>query len=93
MIEINEEAFEAENAVFEAKCATARSRGQRLFASIRPSSKYTHQAAPNETFPVVIVPGGEYVVRGGPGGQYRLKDVNLFAVFDDPAKLIQITFE
>lgn len=67
--------------------------GQQLLARIRPSSKYHGQGSEGELFAVCIGPGSEYVVLGGPGGQYRLKDVDLFAVFDAAKSPIQITFE
>ncbi len=56
-----------------------------LYAKIKRSSKYYGQTEPNQLFPVYIVatPGrGEYIVQGGPGGQYRLADVNLFIIHD-----------
>ena len=65
-------------------------RGQQLFAKIKKSSKYFHQNAfaKNEPgswggfpFKVFIDPRcGDYCVQGGPGGQYRLTDVNIFIV-------------
>ncbi len=60
-----------------------------LYAKIKKSSKYSHQ---NEwakqqgqfPFPVEVRPdypeGGGYIIKGGPGGQYQAKDVNLFAI-------------
>lgn len=64
-------------------------RGQQLYAKIKRSSKYFSQ---NESakqngygfpFKVAIIPAyGEYCVQGGPGGQYALRDVNLFVVED-----------
>ncbi|MDQ0138556.1 hypothetical protein [Cupriavidus necator] len=51
-----------------------------LRAELKRSSKYYGQTEVGELFPVSIVAGGEYVVQGGPGGQYRLKDVWLWAV-------------
>lgn len=64
--------------------------GQQLYAKIKPTSKYFLQndwamaeAARWGGFPfmVRIDPAyGEYCVQGGPGGQYRLEDVNLFVV-------------
>jgi hypothetical protein len=63
---------------------------QQLYAKIKRNSKYAHQ---NEQakgfghglpFKVSIVPAfGEYCVQGGPGGQYRLADVQLFIKSDD----------
>jgi hypothetical protein len=65
--------------------------GQQLYANIKRSSKYSAQndwakAEPQRwggfPFPVYIEPGDPagYVVHGGPGGQYRLSDVNLYVV-------------
>ncbi|WP_312596372.1 hypothetical protein [Stutzerimonas nitrititolerans] len=62
--------------------------GQQLYAEIKKSSKYASQAdwAKREgrpyPFPVRIASdgGGDYVVKGGVGGQYRLADVNLFVI-------------
>jgi hypothetical protein len=55
-----------------------------LYAKIKRSSKYYSQ---NEyakrdksmgfPFPIKFV-GGHYMFRGGPGGQYRKEDVNIF---------------
>jgi hypothetical protein len=64
--------------------------GQQLFAKIKRSSKYYNQnewaeAEPKRwggfPFKVRVDPTyGEYCIQGGPGGQYRLADVNLFVV-------------
>ncbi len=54
-----------------------------LYARIRDTSKYYRQGAPGAKFPVMLqehVCG--YVFRGGPGGQYRPKDVHIFAAAD-----------
>jgi hypothetical protein len=67
--------------------------GQKLLARIRPSSKYYGQGDDGALFAVCIGPAGEYRVLGGPGGQYRLSDVDLFAVFDEEKSPTQITFE
>lgn len=58
--------------------------GQQLFACIKKSSKYYGQGEPGALFPVHILAtrGEDYPVQGGPGGQYRLSDVNLYAVAD-----------
>ena len=45
--------------------------GQKLLARIRPTSKYYGQGTEDELFAVCIGPGSEYIVVGGPGGQYR----------------------
>lgn len=64
------------------------SKGQQLYAKIKRSSKYYGQTGPNELFPVYVeARRGEYVVQGGPGGQYRLADVNLFVVGEDGTAL------
>lgn len=57
---------------------------QQIYARIKRTSKYYGQTRNEELFPVHIAHQGgwEYVVRGGPGGGYRLKDVNLFVVED-----------
>lgn len=62
---------------------------QQLYAKIKKSSKYSGQ----ETyairdgvypFPVEISKGTDgYVVKGGPGGQYRLADVTLHVLVGD----------
>lgn len=54
--------------------------GQRLYAVIKRSSKYYGQTEKGEMFPVFVEAGhpDAYVVKGGPGGQYRLADVNLY---------------
>ena len=80
-------------AAFEARCNTLRVIGQRLLARIRPSSKYYGQGTPGQLFAVVVAGQGEYGVIGGPGGQYRMCDVDLFAVFSDDLEPIQLTFE
>lgn len=77
----------------EARRADLTLTGQRLLARIRPTSKYHGQGGENELFPVCIGPGSDYVVLGGPGGQYRLKDVDLFAVFYEGQSPTQITFD
>jgi hypothetical protein len=66
------------------------SRGQKLYAKVKKSSKYFYQNdwAKNDPdrwgwpFAVYVEPGDRsgYVVQGGPGGRYRLSDVNLFVV-------------
>ena len=70
---------------------------QQLYAKIKRSSKYEYQ---NQTakdngfglpFEVDVAPAfatsKSYVVHGGPGGQYRLADVNLFVKCDDGSYL------
>jgi hypothetical protein len=59
-------------------------RGQQLYAKIKRSSKYFGQGEKNALFEVFVEAGSssEYLVQGGPGGQYRLADVNLYIVED-----------
>ncbi|MEW5715071.1 hypothetical protein AB1462_22265 [Pseudomonas sp. SB113] len=66
-----------------------RPEGQQLYAEIKKSSKYAHQATWAKSqgpypFPVRVVDdrGGLYCVAGGPGGAYRLADVNLYVIED-----------
>lgn len=64
--------------------------GQQLYAKIKKSSKYYNQnnwciQQPERfgafPFAVRICPDfRDYCVQGGPGGQYRLADVNLFVI-------------
>lgn len=58
--------------------------GQLLYAKIKRSSKYYGQGEKGALFEVFVEAGHPeaYVVQGGPGGQYRLSDVNLFVVKD-----------
>ncbi|AUF99779.1 hypothetical protein CXQ81_03955 [Pseudomonas sp. 09C 129] len=65
------------------------SAGQQLYAEIKKSSKYAHQASLAKSqgeypFQVRVLNdhGGEYCVAGGPGSQYRLRDVNLYVISD-----------
>ncbi len=78
-------------AALEARRDVLTNDGQKLLARIRPSSKYYGQGVEGGLFPVCIGSNGDYKVLGGPGGQYRLADVDLFAVFDE-ASPTQITF-
>lgn len=73
------------------KAATVR-RGQQLYAKIKKSSKYYSQNSFAQKEPerwggfpfAVRIEGncGDYKVQGGPGGQYRLSDVNLYVIDD-----------
>ncbi|QYX51529.1 hypothetical protein K3F44_18230 [Pseudomonas sp. S07E 245] len=56
------------------------SSGQQLFAQIKECSEYAHQT--DQMFPVSVgqPSHGDYAVVGGPGGVYRLRDVDLFVV-------------
>lgn len=59
--------------------------GTPLLAQIKKSSKYFGQGKQGSRFPVSIQTDCTcgYVVCGGPGGQYRLADVSLFAIVGD----------
>lgn len=56
--------------------------GQQLFAQIKKSSEYAHQS--DKLFPVRVgtPPYSDYAVQGGPGGVYRLRDVNFYVIED-----------
>lgn len=56
--------------------------GQQIQARIKRSSEYAHQT--DKLFPVRVgkPPYGDYAVQGGPGGVYRLRDVNLYVIED-----------
>ena len=62
-----------------------------LYAKIKRSSKYYKQnfyavRDGEYPFPIKITPPTElddYIIKGGPGGQYRLEDVDLFVTVDD----------
>lgn len=58
--------------------------GQQLYAKIKRTSNYYGQGERGALFPVFVEAGytDGYVVQGGPGGQYRLRDVNLYVVED-----------
>lgn len=89
---IDGEQMRKDFATVEARRGLLTEHGQKLLARIRPSSKYYGQGEEDTLFAVCIGPGGEYNVLGGPGGQYRLSDVDLFAVFDERRPPTQITF-
>ena len=74
----------AKVAAYEEEKAEMVKSGQQLFAKIKGTSKYYGQTAIGALFPVFVEAGYAegYVVQGGPGGQYRLRDVNLFVVED-----------
>ncbi len=56
--------------------------GQQLYAKIKKSSEYAHQS--DKLFPVRVTsaPYNDYVVLGGPGGVYRLRDVSFYVIED-----------
>lgn len=57
--------------------------GQQLYARIKRTSKYYGQGEKGALFPVYIRAGcGDYHVSGGPGGQYRMRDVALYVIAD-----------
>jgi hypothetical protein len=89
---VDVEKMREEFAAIEARQEELTRGGQKLLARIRPTSKYYGQGGEGELFPVCIGRPGEYSVLGGPGGQYRLLDVDLFAVFDEQKPPTQITF-
>lgn len=63
---------------------------QQLYAKIKRSSKYfcQNQSAIDNGYglpfkvTVHVMPPEAYCVSGGPGGSYRLRDVNLFVMED-----------
>ena len=89
---VDVEQMRKEFAVIEARRVVLTQEGQKLLARIRPNSKYYGQGEEGGMFAVCIGTSGEYSVLGGPGGQYRLCDVDLFAVFDEAKPPTQITF-
>lgn len=58
--------------------AGSKGAGQQIFARIKKTSEYAHQTG--EVFPVRVgkAPFDDYVIHGGPGGLYRLRDVALY---------------
>ncbi|QPG61217.1 hypothetical protein HFV04_016995 [Pseudomonas sp. BIGb0427] len=58
--------------------AGCRPYGQQLYAQLKKTSEYAHQTG--EVFPVRVgkAPFDDYVIHGGPGGLYRLRDVALY---------------
>ncbi|MDH0894662.1 MULTISPECIES: hypothetical protein [unclassified Pseudomonas] len=56
--------------------------GQQLYARMRPGGRYAHQT--DKLFPVRVgkAPYDDYVVHGGPGGVYALRDVHFFVLVD-----------
>lgn len=65
-----------------------RPKGQQLYARIRKTSKYAHQT--DKLFEVRVgkAPYDNFVVHGGPGGVYALRDVHFYVMVDGkPMKL------
>lgn len=62
--------------------AGCRPTGQQLYAHLKKSSEYAHQT--DKLFEVRVdkAPYDDYVVHGGPGGLYRLRDVNFYVIED-----------
>ncbi|MNJ30256.1 hypothetical protein D3C77_248520 [compost metagenome] len=56
--------------------------GQQLYAKIKKTSDYSHQT--ESLFPVRVgdPPYDDYAVHGGPGGVYRLRDVEFYVIED-----------
>lgn len=54
--------------------------GQQLYARIKKTSDYAHQT--DKLFPVRVgePPYDDYAVHGGPGGVYRLRDVDFYVI-------------
>jgi hypothetical protein len=57
--------------------------GQQLYAHLKKSSEYAHQT--DKLFPVSVgkAPYDDFVVHGGPGGVYRIRDVNFYVVSEN----------
>lgn len=72
----------AESVRYETEKAEKVRSGQQLYAKIKRSSKYYGQGEKGALFEVFVEAGNPaaHLVQGGPGGQYRLADVNLFIV-------------
>ena len=62
--------------------AGSKGAGQQIHARIKKRSEYAHQG--DQLFPVVVgkPPYGDFVVHGGIGGVYRLRDVDLYVIDD-----------
>ncbi|MDF3935328.1 hypothetical protein [Pseudomonas citronellolis] len=62
--------------------------GQQLYARIRKTSKYAHQTDKLFAVRVGKPPYDNFVVHGGPGGVYALRDVHFYVLVDGkPMKL------
>ena len=57
-------------------------KGRQLYAQIRKTSKYAHQT--DKLFKVRVgkAPYDKFVVHGGPGGLYALRDVHFYVLVD-----------
>ncbi|MGF6590730.1 hypothetical protein [Pseudomonas sp. 2835] len=62
-----------------AGCAPA---GQQLYAQLKKTSEYAHQTGEVFSVRVKKAPFDDYVIHGGPGGLYRLRDVDLYVIED-----------
>lgn len=62
--------------------AGCKPQGQQLYAQIRKTSKYAHQT--DKLFKVRVgkAPYDNFVVHGGPGSVYALRDVHFFVLVD-----------
>ncbi len=49
-----------------------------LYAEIKKSSEYYSSQGGGNPFPVALYADRDYIVHGGPGGRYRLFDVDLY---------------
>ncbi|EPJ9918040.1 hypothetical protein [Pseudomonas aeruginosa] len=54
--------------------------GQQLYALLKKSSPHAHQTDKLFAVRVGRAPYDDYVVHGGPGGVYRLSDVNFYVI-------------
>jgi hypothetical protein len=66
-------------------------KGQQLYAKVKKSSKYFYQNAEAQRDPLYGLPfrvlidpccDDDFCAKGGPGGQYRLADIDLYVVED-----------
>lgn len=62
--------------------AGCRPAGQQLYAHIKKDSDYAHQSDKLFQVRVMKAPYDDYIVHGGPGGLYRLRDVNFYVIED-----------
>jgi len=62
--------------------AGCRPYGQQLYALIKKTSEHAHQS--DQFFPIRVgkPPYDDYLVQGGPGGVYRLRDVSIYVIED-----------